>query len=910
MLLLIAVVAVVVVVGVFAYPNVKDTLIPSTPDIPVPDKDMAAEIEEVLRGIETEPVIRPEARPENLVPDSQGAVDEEPTTETDVETTEEEESSGQEEPTEELADNSTAANDAKEDGINDAYFAKEIFVEKGEEVAGTYNEYRFGNDKNYPENQGNKEGDADYILENTRSILNAKKEFTTKEAILNGITKDTYSEGDTISFITYKMIPEYEKIDSAPLSSEVFIVAKTTNLDEETVTITIQEKEELLVAKDAPLPVLEMPEEEQENARENQTHTRNEERMEGGTNETRDTETSENNETIDESSASTDSQQESETTSEESEEKDAEENEITEIKAVVEEGIAKKKIKLRPKSAEDLQTWTEKLKGGTEDGMHSYQVKNQFSVTGDADAIATNIQNNSNNTLTDHIVKKEDIIELLVEGSTYNNTTSFVFPKYKKGSQTEFLWLKAHAYGGEEEHNEEFLNQDDTTYFRIGDICECEAKVRAYMRMLRIGEGTGEIDKDGNPIDPQRGYTTRFGNVQFSDMSTHPGLRPGSGSSAAGAYQIMQYTWWEWNGFEVKKNSSGVYYKTGVYFENRDYAKKYGITGFDEMNQDLYCLALMKHHSGCATFIDDIINDKIEETTRNCGSRIWASLPHVGDNSRYRFRGELQPATPMEKVLEHYETFLKEELAGESYLHLEPGFLKEFGYGCCNDQPSGWHDPVDNPISTNYFQNGNAGIVAQQWGLFGDDVRREVNRKHSGLDLFATTGSNIYACVDGTIYNRRWHGGYGNTVTIKVKDPKAFLTLKRQYTHKSTREDESGSDWNENGDIYLFYAHLDSVNEFSFGEEVKSGQVLGKCGRSGIGGDGTHAPHLHFEIFSTYSKPSGTRYCYNPAYYVPYKHFSEQSEAEKIEQTTEKNRGYINEYVGAEKLQEKHLKDQ
>ncbi len=476
MLILIAVVAVVALVGVLAYPNIREVLIPSTPDIPVPDSDMAAEIDEVLEGIDTEPAVRPEARPENLIPDSQGTVNEEP--ETDGEATEEA-SSDQEEQTEELADNSTAANDAKNDGINDAYFAKEIFVEKGEEVAGTYDEYRFGNNKNYPENQGNKDGDANYILEKTRSILNAKKEFTTKEAILNSIDKDVYNKGDAISFITFKMTPEYEKIDSAPLSSEVFIVAKTTNLDEETITITIQEKEELLVKKDAPLPVLEIPEKEEE-SKENKTHTRNEEKMNEETSSVINSE-SESTETTHQ--ATTDSgtseieTSDSPQTSQESETKreDAEENEITEIKAIVEEGIAKKKIKLRPKSAEDLKTWTEKLNGGSEDGMHTYQVQGKFTVTGDANTIATTIQKRSNNALApNHFVKKEDIIEHLVEGATYNNTTSFVFPKYKKGSQTEFLWLKAQAYRGEEEHNKEFLNEskdkenDNSSYFRIG----------------------------------------------------------------------------------------------------------------------------------------------------------------------------------------------------------------------------------------------------------------------------------------------------------------------------------------------------------------------------------------------------------------------------------------------------------
>ena len=36
--------------------------------------------------------------------------------------------------------------------------------------------------------------------------------------------------------------------------------------------------------------------------------------------------------------------------------------------------------------------------------------------------------------------------------------------------------------------------------------CVCEERIRAFMRMLKIGEGTGELNIKGEKIDPQRGY--------------------------------------------------------------------------------------------------------------------------------------------------------------------------------------------------------------------------------------------------------------------------------------------------------------------------------------------------------------------------------------------------------------------
>ena len=217
-------------------------------------------------------------------------------------------------------------------------------------------------------------------------------------------------------------------------------------------------------------------------------------------------------------------------------------------------------------------------------------------------------------------------------------------------------------------------------------------------------------------------------------------------------------------------------------------------------------------------------------------------------------------------------------------------------------QNSDWHDPVDNPICTLYMQGGGGGELGKIWGLFGQEIRKEVDRPHTGLDCFATTGTDVYACVDSTVYNRRWHGGYGNTITLKVKDPKAFMRLKKQYTLQSTREQNHGSNWNENGDIYLFYAHLDSVNQYEYGAEIKCGTKIAKSGRSGVPDGGTCAPHLHFEIMCQYRMQVGTSYRINPAFFVKYKNYNEQSTAERNKQEQEKNRGKISQLNGSGKL--------
>lgn len=219
-------------------------------------------------------------------------------------------------------------------------------------------------------------------------------------------------------------------------------------------------------------------------------------------------------------------------------------------------------------------------------------------------------------------------------------------------------------------------------------ICIEEARVRAFMRMVRVGEATGELikfyDKKQKKTvyiarDPEKGYRTAFGGNTITDLSTHPQKNYG-GSTAAGAYQIMRYTWWWLNGEKLNDDNT----KAGVYEKAHDYVKKYKIKDYSPASQDKLCVIIFKHKQ--KGLLDLIVKDEIEKAIRNQGSGEWASLPHKGDNSRYKFNGKPQPATPFKVCMEHYNKFLKEELEGKSYLHLEKGFLKEFGITTCNKQ--------------------------------------------------------------------------------------------------------------------------------------------------------------------------------------------------------------------------------
>ncbi len=94
----------------------------------------------------------------------------------------------------------------------------------------------------------------------------------------------------------------------------------------------------------------------------------------------------------------------------------------------------------------------------------------------------------------------------------------------------------------------------------------------------------------------------------------------------------------------------------------------------------------MKHKQ--KGLLELVIDGKIEKAIHDYGSAEWASLPYENDKSRHEYKGKLQPATPLQKCLTNYNKFLKQELTGSTDLHLKKGFLKEFGYSCCESKES------------------------------------------------------------------------------------------------------------------------------------------------------------------------------------------------------------------------------
>lgn len=168
-----------------------------------------------------------------------------------------------------------------------------------------------------------------------------------------------------------------------------------------------------------------------------------------------------------------------------------------------------------------------------------------------------------------------------------------------------------------------------------------EARVRAVMRMLRVGEGTvGEA-----------GYETLFGGQSFiksyhKDFSDHPQVSITRGnltSSAAGAYQVMGYTWNDPKMVSLRADA--------------------GIVDFTPKSQDEFCVLIFKYkrkHS-----LDKIMSGDIDGAL-DILSYEWASLPP----GRYG-----QPAKSKPEALSLYNYYLDEELSGRTDLHLDIGYI-------------------------------------------------------------------------------------------------------------------------------------------------------------------------------------------------------------------------------------------
>jgi muramidase (phage lysozyme) len=153
----------------------------------------------------------------------------------------------------------------------------------------------------------------------------------------------------------------------------------------------------------------------------------------------------------------------------------------------------------------------------------------------------------------------------------------------------------------------------------LNELIDTHPSVRAFLRMLRVGEGTSGPN----------GYNTMFGGGLFTSFADHPRKTITAGlagnqytSTAAGAYQFLKRTW-------------------------DDLQKTLQLPDFSPRNQDIAALFLIRRRGA----LPDLLAGRIEKAITKCNKE-WASLP----GSPYG-----QPTRTMAQAMADYNRYLAAE---------------------------------------------------------------------------------------------------------------------------------------------------------------------------------------------------------------------------------------------------------
>jgi murein DD-endopeptidase MepM/ murein hydrolase activator NlpD len=131
------------------------------------------------------------------------------------------------------------------------------------------------------------------------------------------------------------------------------------------------------------------------------------------------------------------------------------------------------------------------------------------------------------------------------------------------------------------------------------------------------------------------------------------------------------------------------------------------------------------------------------------------------------------------------------------------------------------HMPAIKPMAGHYSLNGFGMRMHPVLGMY---------RMHTGVDIINDVGIPVYASGDGTVkFAGKTMAGYGTVV--EVSHGYGFTSL---------------------------YAHLSEVKVRS-GQRVERGELIGKCGRSGL----VSGPHLHYEVRRNGAKQNPVDYFFD-----------------------------------------------
>lgn len=139
--------------------------------------------------------------------------------------------------------------------------------------------------------------------------------------------------------------------------------------------------------------------------------------------------------------------------------------------------------------------------------------------------------------------------------------------------------------------------------------------------------------------------------------------------------------------------------------------------------------------------------------------------------------------------------------------------IKDYEAQHNSSSSNGIKDPDTKSVLNGLIWPSDARYITSPFGN-RDQPTAGASTNHKGVDIGASWYSKVYAAQSGKVIQAGWNGGYGYSVTI-----------------------------HHNHGVSTLYAHLDSYN-VRVGQQVSRGQVIGKCGSTGI----STGPHIHYEV--------------------------------------------------------------
>lgn len=593
--------------------------------------------------------------------------------------------------------------------------------------------------------------------------------------------------------------------------------------------------------------------------------------------------------------------------------------EKTEFKGTVQDNIVKIPIHLRPKSDEDLIQWKEKLAKGKEDGTYTYTFASQTSIpNGSGDEkkrIAGNILNNTKNGLRGNpkiengkTAFAEDIENALTE-TQYLAGKTINFKIYKK--QEELLYINVKAQG-EEKHDKDFLKVDGG-YFQIGDgkcpRCEEEITLKHIEDLFGVHPSSKDFRKQVveflNLYVKQRQNTDKPIHINTCLRKAHFFAQVGAETLGINTDWIVETDVIPYKPANIRNigifgDRSGKLERRGQIEEfcrERPQIKllsflyanenRFGNGNGNEASQEGYKyrgrglkqLTGKSNYKNASETLKEIFPAEYVDLVENPNKvkeakyAVLSALAYWEKHEIWKVADDIK--TSNDENIKKIRRTVNGGVAGwkDAKKYFENG-IDVFKVNNCSpvDKVSNgkWNDPIAYSQRTYYNSES---VHAEKNGAFGK-VRNGGTKNHQGLDIFATLGTPLVACLDGTVVAIFESSSYGTILILEV-DGDALRSSKRNYTIAFTGEIENGEGFNTSASkYYLRYCHL-SLVEIKSGE-VKGGDTICYSGDSG-NAKGAPNPHLHFEIGSNMYPGSkeGTKNRTNPAFYVDLKPIDE-----------------------------------